>query len=270
MRDAVLRIASLVTKHGAKWDFQADWYFLEAARRFEAEPGVTDDTNGKNVVRYLHEDLGVQVDPHSHEGGGYNYADVAYLISLLGVEPSGIVGGFLYYPYENATWEKFRTPLVGTRYGQDGAVWQARSLWGGGTLSHAGPDDAAYGMWRPKSEWEFQVDDPQQALSCVGNGEESSGSAVALQGILDLVAAIESGRAPSGRMYTASYMVFELDFANEPRTGPGTPYADLDLALSTLAPYVERGQVVWATLDEVLDIWAREYSSAASRYELPR
>lgn len=250
LRENILKIAQLVKNHNAKWDFQPDWRFLEAALVYETQSGVTDNTNGKNILRYISEDLGVQVDPHSHESDGYNYADVAYLISQLGVEPTGIVGGFLWYPQETAIWEKFRSPLTGAKY--PGYTWQAEALWGGGTFQHAGPDDASFGVWRPKDKYNFTVDDPASNLPNIGNGGGR---------ILELIQLLESGKAPSGKLYTATYMVFELS--------ADLDYNKWDRDLTTLDQYVATGQVVYATLSEVLALWRTQYNSEPFRYELP-
>ena len=40
-------------------------------------PGVKKVKKGKNLLRFLKEDRGVVIDPHSHEHRGYNYTDVA-------------------------------------------------------------------------------------------------------------------------------------------------------------------------------------------------
>ena len=255
-RDNMLQILQLVKNHNAKWDFQCDWRFLEAARNYESLPGVTDNTNGKNILRYLAEDNGVQIDPHSHESDGYNYADVAYLISTMGVEPTGIVGGFLYSPPENVNWEKFWNPLQGSKYPT--YTWQTEALWGGGTFMHAGPDDSSYGVWRPKDKYNFTIDNPASHLACIGNGNESR--ATCLSDILRLIQALENGDAPAGKLYTASYMVFELEADQS--------YTQWDGALTSLDQYVASGKIVYATLNEVLNIWRTQYQSEGYRYVL--
>jgi hypothetical protein len=254
LRNNILKIGQLVKKHSAKWDFEPDWKFLEAALKYEKEPGVTDNTKGKNILRYLKEELGVQIDPHSHETNGYNYADIAYLIYQMGVEPTGIVGGFIYYPPESAVWEKFWNPLTANKYPP--YVWQATALWGGGTYMHMGPDDSSFGIWRPKDKYNFTVDNPNSKLPNIGNGDEED-----ITSILELIHQIETGNAPAGKLYTASYMVFELIVE--------TDYGRWEQDLTTLDQYVSTGQVVYANLNEVLDIWRTQYNSEAFRYEIP-
>ncbi|MBM4202045.1 MAG: hypothetical protein FJ189_12275, partial [Gammaproteobacteria bacterium] len=75
MRAAILQIAGLMTQYGAAWSHQSDWRFLEAVRRWD-QGAVLNSTNGKNILRYLREDLGFEIDAHSHESEDYNYADV--------------------------------------------------------------------------------------------------------------------------------------------------------------------------------------------------
>ena len=60
---------------------------LEDPARGRPIRGCGDDgvDRGVNVFRYLQDSLGVAIDPHSHEGSGYNYTDVAHLLGTLGV-----------------------------------------------------------------------------------------------------------------------------------------------------------------------------------------
>src|SRR3990170_8327065 len=108
-------LAETITSRGATYNFQSDWNYLKAVAMYDTG-SVTGDTAGKNIVRWMRENLGVEVDPHAHETQ-YNYADVAYLIEQLGVTPSNNVGGFLYDPPDNAQrWEQHANWLNGSVY----------------------------------------------------------------------------------------------------------------------------------------------------------
>ena len=89
-RDDIIAMAELARDRGFTWVLQPDWKVLVAAQSYEVAP-VIESTNGKNVLQYIHEDLGVVIDPHSHEKGGYNYTDVAYLLEQLGVGGTTVI-----------------------------------------------------------------------------------------------------------------------------------------------------------------------------------
>ncbi|MCY7361814.1 MAG: hypothetical protein LH629_07070 [Ignavibacteria bacterium] len=93
-RNIVVQLADYVQLKSVKWNFQSDWRFLQAVINFDTG-SVIQNTNGKNIIRWLTEDKGVSCDPHAHENQ-YNYADIAYMHTLLGITPAKIVGGFLY------------------------------------------------------------------------------------------------------------------------------------------------------------------------------
>jgi len=91
-RNIIVQLADYVQTHNVKWDFQSDWRFLLGVRNFDTGSVIL-NTNGKNIIKWLTEDKGVECDPHAHENA-YNYADVAYLHTQLGITPNKIVGGF--------------------------------------------------------------------------------------------------------------------------------------------------------------------------------
>ncbi|MCD6321006.1 hypothetical protein J7L84_02015, partial [Candidatus Bipolaricaulota bacterium] len=77
-RDALVEFAELLHRYGAALDYQCEWTFPAAAATYD-KGAVTANTEGLNVLQYLHDVLGVSIDPHAHERI-YNYADVAELI----------------------------------------------------------------------------------------------------------------------------------------------------------------------------------------------
>jgi len=247
-REALLKMLRLARRYTPAFDFQPDWRFLEAARKFEVG-SVLASTSGKNVVRYIKEDLGFAVDPHSHEDGGYNYADVVYLIKELGVEPSSVVGGFL-ASGENVIWEKFRQPLRGKKYPQH--TWTPAVLWGAGTANHVGDEQVRSGVWRPKSAAEFLVNDPSANLVNIGNG--------CYQVIEDL---FDARKAPAGKIYTYTLAFFEREVAlNE-----GATLARYEQSLQTLQALEKQGKIRWASMTEVADAWRRDFGSEANIYD---
>ena len=256
-RDALLKMVDLIMKYNASYDFQPEWKFLEAALKYE-KGDVLKNTNNKNILRYFKEDLGIQIDPHSHEGYGYNYADVAYLIKQLGVEPSNVVGGFLAYPNifgeGEIVWEKFREPLKGQKYDY---TWNTTVLWGGAVLNHQGDEHPTSGVYRPKNQEEFRVHDPSGNLIVIGTG----GYLGNLEKLIDDI--YISKKAPSDKMYTLSIMFMERDVW----LGGEKKLLQYETILKEVDSYVKQGSVKWATLSEIVEIWKTEYNSEPNIYE---
>ncbi len=247
-RAAILKFAEAVTAAGAKYDWQSDWNFLKAVAKYDH--GTT-DTAGKNIVQYLSEDLGVEVDPHAHEST-YNYADVAYLIQQLGVEPSHVVGGFLVSPIADSKVEYFWNPLTSTV--DSNYTWQAELLWGGGSPNHVS-DYAIAGMWRPSSAEEYLTHRPDAPLPNIGTYTSS------WDGVDDLLTKQASGELPSNLMYTVSIMVNQ-DAMTDPTT--------IDETVTAIHQYddaIASGEVQWINLADALTIWQDQYDSVPNIYQ---
>jgi hypothetical protein len=207
-----------------------------------------------NLVQYLNTFApgNIQVDAHSHEQRGYNYADVAYLLNGLNVPPNGIVGGFVVNPVQNQTWTRLRSPLQGRRY--PSYTWQATTLWGGGSAGHT-DDSNASGIWRPKSGSEFEVDDPTQQLLVVGN-YPGTGTAIDPAPVQFLLDELRANRLQAGRMYTATMMIPQCELDSDPTLLPR-----VGLFIDRFQPDVQRGDLVWATLTEMVRVWKADYDS---------
>ena len=95
-RAATIEFAKRVVAAGAAYDLQSDWLYLQHVASCDVGD-VLQSTQGKNLIQWLAELAPgqISVDPHSHEAGGYNMADVAKMLVDLGAPDSGIVGGFL-------------------------------------------------------------------------------------------------------------------------------------------------------------------------------
>jgi hypothetical protein len=268
-RESLLKFAHMLKRYGAKYNWQSEMRFLRAVERFDKSK-VLESTNGKNIVRYLKEDLGFEVDPHSHETGyikseAYNYADVAYMFKRLGVEPSKVVGGFIYWPPEIAIWEKFREPLRGQIYDY---AWKAEILPNGAVLGHAGnKDDFSSGIWKPKDRYHFTEHDENSNLICVGSGYAFDTTG---KWIKNLVSKIKSKELPQNKIYTATLLMIE-DYLLKGGKDPLYPPAQFSFnswenTIRELSEYSARGEIVWAGLTEVVEIWKKKYNSIPNRY----
>lgn len=250
-RAAVVSLASTIVDRGATWDFQSEWeYLTKVASWDDADARAT--TGGQNIVEYLSQLAPSQlvVDAHSHQLRGYNYADVAYMLEQLGVPATGIVGGFIATPASRANWTVFRRPLAGQRY--PAATFTATALWGGGSVNHRS-DSNASGIWRPKSVFQFHTDDPRQTLPVIGH---YTGDVASADGVLDLLERLRRNELQPNHMYTATIMLPQCELDSD----PGIAQSAEDI-IAALEDAVRDGEVVWATLPEMLRVWQDEYGS---------
>jgi hypothetical protein len=247
-RESVIEFATMLKEHEVSYDFQSDWNFLLAIDQFDRG---TESTDGKNVLRYLAEDLGAQIDAHSHQSMGYNMADVAYLISTLGVTPSNIVGGMIAAPPEESLLEDFWKPIKANKADY---TWTAQAIWGGGTGLHQ-DEEALWtsGVWRPKSKEDYLVHDPDAPIPAIGHYHSS------WEGLDDLLARLHAGELEAGEMYTIALDAHQREM-NE------AFLRDFEEHLLAYQDEVDDGEIVWATLDEVLEIWQTVYQEQPTIY----
>ncbi len=251
-RNTVVKLANTITHGGASFNFQSDWNWLMAVDKYDSGD-VTDNTADKNIVRWMHEDLGISIDPHAHETK-YNYADVAYLIEQLGVEPSPVVGGFLYQPADNAQgWEHHEEGTYGIQYPD--FFWKPDVLWGAATKNHQGNDDDHIGVWKPKDRYNFYEHDPDRRLTYIGHGG-------GMPDVFNVLNSIESCGLPADRFYTITIVVIQ-DFITD------SNIEDIETFIDKITPYVESGRVRWLTLTEMADRWETEHHSQPSIHEMP-
>jgi len=247
LRQFVLMLAS----KGAMLNFQSDWNYLKAVARYD-RGDVVSNSSGKNIVRWLVEDIGFEADPHAHETE-YNYADVAYLHTELGVEPSKNVGGFLSDPPDNVQgWEQHADGVHGRKY--PSYFWRANLLWGAGVLQHRGEEaQSNYGVWKPKDRYNLLVHDPAQRLVYIGSGcaDNNPGGFGGGWKILD---AISKGTVPGAGFYTATVFVPQAALNRDLISG-------IEADIDSIADYMVQGRVVWSSLTQTAETWRMAYGS---------
>ena len=247
-REAVVKFANMLYEEGVKYNFQSDWNFLLAVNLYDKG---TPSTNGKNLIRYLKEDLGFEVDPHAHETT-YNYADVAYLIHNLGVTPSNTVGGFIAYPPEDSKIEYFRDLLHGWHFNY---TWKAEILWGGSTAGHKNEQTLwASGIWKPKDNENFLVHDDNAPLPHVG-GYGRSWKTLEI-----LLQKQQNGELEPDKIYTQTIFVSQNFMLNDEFI------EKFREKIRELKPYEEQGLIKWVGLKEVVEIWKNEYGAEPNIY----
>ncbi len=254
-RSGLLRFAGLMESNRLPWSLQSDWNFLRGVQQYEIAAPDTNllaATAGTNVIRYLAA-RGVEMVPHSHEGGGYNYADVAWLLTEIGVEPEGVVGGHIYDPAEFTyqDWPRFIDGL-GTQAITNGFVWRPYLLMGAGTPLHVA-EPMVSGFWRPAGTNDFFTDQPTNRLACFGVWENST------QDLARLLRDIETGRLPTGRLYTAGHIFAHHTMTND------LPFAtNIGPVVRALRTWRDAGRLEVVGFREAYRIWQEEYGAAAS------
>jgi hypothetical protein len=242
-RIAVVQFAGMLHDHGVMFNYQSDWNFLKAIGLYDTG---TPSTNGKNLLRYLREDLGFEVDPHAHETQ-YNYADVAYLIQAAGVPPSHTVGGMIVSPPESSILEQFWQPITGDIF--PSYSWQAEILWGGGTSLHQNEQPLwTSGVWHPKDRFHFLEHDSAAPLPNVGNYGSNWVN-------LDRLLTMRSAGQLRNRIHTCTIMAGQKDLLIS---------GFMATFQSTLESHIAGGGCRWVGLAEVIDIWQTEYASVPS------
>lgn len=260
-REWVRQLADTVSAHGAAFNFQSDWRFLLGCIRFDHG---TLSTNGKSLIRWMSEDRGIEIDPHSHHlslsGASaftYTIVDDAKLIDSLGVPPSLNVGGFVTL---DTTWQALEKSSHGKQF--PAYSWWPKALWGAGSPDHRS-DVNTYGAWNPKSGRsmiDFMTHAPAQRLTLIGNGcstliADTTQVGSATSNLVQLIGALHGGGVPAGQFYSATLQMNVRDLN-------ATAIARLGQILTALQPYIDSGDLVWMRLSDKYATWLGTYASA--------
>ncbi|MDT8323987.1 MAG: T9SS type A sorting domain-containing protein [Bacteroidota bacterium] len=251
VRDGVIAFAKKVAEYGLSWSLQPDWKFLLAALRFETDL-LSPATNGKALLTWLREDMGMSIDAHSHEKQGYNYTDVAHLLDSLGVGGSTVIGGHVWDPAlpQFQEWDRFRVPVQGSMY--PWASWRGDILLGSGTPNHVN-DPVVSGIWRPLDRWHYFDDDPQANMTCVG---QYTGD---MEGVRELVRLRRGGAVRADSILTAS-----LHITPSQLLLPAERRVVEDSILIPLARMRNLGDILVTDFTSLVEEWYKSYDGAAS------
>ncbi len=235
-REDLVSFAQMLYEEGVAWNYQSDWTFLLAATKFDEGDA---STNGKNFLQYFKEDLGFEIDPHAHETE-YNYADIAYLISELGVEPSNVVGGFVASPVNESKFDYLQNEIQGNIYDYS---WTPGVLWGAAVGGHQNESDLwASGIWRPKDAENYTTDG--------GNLPAVGGYYTNWEG-LDLLL---SKDLDPNKIYTQAIFMGQRNLTEE----------SIKEFRSEIEKYKSDDRIVWVGLSELISIWETEYGAEAN------
>lgn len=254
-RENLVDFCEMMHSYDAPFSWMPNWNFLLGVLKWD-DAELMAMTDGKNVVRYISENLGFTVGAHCHENVGYNYADNCHLVDSLGVMPSNVVGGHIWDPNDSEfqNWEKFRTPQQGQAFPH--ASWQAAVLTLHATSGHSA-DPEPSGVWKPQDRNNFWTHDPSVDLVAVGQYDYS------MEGIRHLVGLYDTGVVSEDQILTAtlSYGQSQLDetFVGHFEQSVLQPLLDMQ----------NRGEIILADYNQVVDQWNALYDSLGHVYNAP-
>jgi hypothetical protein len=248
-RTEVVRFANMIISKHAAWDMQTSHDFLDDVINWDV-PAVEGNTGGENLIKWLSSVnmYAIEVDAHSHMSRtdglpADDYADVSYMIGLLGGSRNGVVGGFIYYPWDQATWPQFDSIQYGWLY--PSATFQGTVLWGAAVYDHQCVngvcDDATAGVWRPQDAYDFYTDSSSQSLDYIGNYGDS------FSNLNNLLSLLHQGLLPDG-IYTASIFIEQCTLTDTIISSAATMIDDV-------APDVAAGNLIWMPLLGVQHNW---------------
>lgn len=248
-RSDLVSLSEYLSENGIKINIQPDWALIKAMDNYEDDPVLQSQTKDKNVLRYLVEDLGHEVDPHSHENFGYNIADVACMLTKYGINPGNIVGGLIVSPLDESKYDQYLTPVASGKY--PGYFWNAKWLWGDATPGHT-DDTFATGVWRPKNTAAYYEHDDESPLICIGKYQND------LDGMYDLVEKLTNGKVPAGKIYTTTVFIGQGYLPNY--------LAEFQNNMENLKSLESDGKIIFASLEEVGYIWIHEFNKEENLY----
>ena len=247
-REATIEFARMLHDENVMFNFQSDWDFVTGVLEYDQGSHSTGD---KNVLCYLVQNLGFEVDPHAHEKR-YTYADVAFLHAEAGVPVSHLAGGFVAYPPKDSKLEYFRDELCGR---QLDCTWSAEVLWGGSTSGHINEEDLwISGIWKPKDNVHFLQHDDAAPLPHVG-GYQSK-----WEGLANLLEHQRNGDLDATKIYTQTVFVRQSDILRSEFR------QEFQTKLQSLREQTAQGLIRWVGLKEVTNIWEVEYGSEPNMY----
>ena len=253
-RSRLIDMATLARNYNTPWSLQPDWKFLLAALLYE-DSTIIPTTNNKNLLRYLKEDLGAVLDPHSHENNGYNYTDVAHLLDSLGVGGTTVIGGHIWDPSlpQFQGWDRFRVPVSGLRY--PWALWRGNILMGSGTPNHVN-DPIVSRVWRPQDRYHYFVHDSAANIAAIGQFRGT------IEDIRELNSLYRNGTVPPHFMLTSSY---HIKPATITRTGGIAAIED-----SVIRPVValrDSGMAALTNFSALIGTWQNAFNSRGYIYD---
>jgi hypothetical protein len=261
-RARIVALSTYFHTHGITWNMQSDWVFLNNVLLQET-PTLMASTNQKNILRWMHEDQGVEMDPHAHESQ-YLYPDVVHLMDSIGLPESKLMGGTI---YNASNGMNIWTNLVQGQYGLKfpKQFWRPDYMMGGGTPNHL--DDLKYfGFWNPQDPAHYLTHDTSSRLRHIGIGcpmkiETTATVAEVWASIQEVVQAVQSGAYPADGFYVQNIFFEQGDLNNLAFYNKVVQIADSVNAL------VAQGKAEWKTLKQAYTLWETAFAAQVFQWE---
>ena len=261
-RAKLVTLANYFQTNGITWNMQSDWRYLTNVLTQET-PVLMATTNNKNILLWMQDDKGVEMDPHAHESQ-YIYPDVVKLMDSIGVTQSKLMGGSI---YNDSNGVNIWTNLINGQYGLvfPNFFWQPDYMMGGGTPNHVA-DLKYYGFWNPQSTMNYLTHDTTNHLRHIGVGceikiKDTSTVAVVVAQLHDVVQKVQSGQYPSNGFYLQTIFFEQGDLNSLPFYNKVIAVADSVNAI------VATGDAQWKTLKQAYTQWDTAYNAQMFQWE---
>lgn len=261
-RTKLINLATYFQSKGITFNLQSDWLYLTNVISKET-PALMATTNNKNILRWMIEDKGVEMDPHSHEKQ-YIYPDIVKLMDSLGLPESKLIGGSL---YGEKNGKNVWTNLINGQYGLifPNKFWQPDYLMGGGSKNHVA-DLNYYGFWNPKDTSNYLTHYPTNHLRHIGTGceiklHDTSTVEEVVAELKDVMQKVQSGNYPSNGFYVQTIFFGHGDLNN-------VGFYDKLIAVADSANViVASGKAQWKTLKQAYTKWETDYNAQVFQWE---
>jgi len=262
-RNRLITLGDYFALNGITWNMQSDRVYLLAVISLDTG-SLQAVTNSKNILRYLYEDKGVEMDPHGHETV-YFYPDLVHLMDSIGLPESKIMGGTIYDGMNgNNVWTNMSN-------GENGVIfpwvnWQPDYLWGPGTPNHVN-DPKYFGVWNPQDTINFLTHDTAQHIRLLATGCEIKvkNDSVTVdeitQQIKDVITHVEDLTYPANGFYMQTIFFEQGDINN------AAFYNKLLQVADSVDLYVTQGHGQWKTLKQMYTEWETTYGAQMFMWE---
>lgn len=220
--EAFLSFLQQIIDAGMRWSIGGDIGWLENA------------DNAQEIVTRSAA-MGVEWDIHAHKVE--DYAKISAILNSWGVRPTGVISGFLIKDFDR----------LQQTYTYNGFSWSPSVIWGGVFCPghREGCDDLSVSLYRPTSNNQYDVHNPNGNLIKLGGGSHQLADAEVL------AEQIAQGQHP--------YPVIGYTIMVEPETLriATTETDDLNVILAFVERMNQYPFVRWATIEETATAWVQ-------------
>lgn len=260
-RTRLINLSNYFQSKGISWNLQSDWKFL--LNVLNQDSIMISSTNGKNILKWMCEEKGVEIDPHAHESI-YLYPDVVKLMDSVGLPVSKVIGGSIYNDKNGKNiWTNLQNGQFGIIFPK--YFWQPDYLMGGGTPNHIN-DLNYYGFWNPKDPANYLIHEPTNHLRHIGVGcemkiRDTTTINYFLNQIKELILNVQDGSYPSNGFY------FQTIFFEQGDLNNSTFFNKVKTIADSINAIVSTGNLHWKTFKQAYSEWESSYNAQIFQWE---